>query len=540
MTIVNDTSLILYLQSRIESVSDDYESNLSLDFLKKDNENLSKNGQDSSEGIVPSKEFEEVSVNQNGDGTWSKSSVEKKSPVKKDITARSDEAKQYSEEVGALETYAKVSDNNIISIATQINEKKQLIVTKIAEAVSAGCSVGIGTSGVDAIVNGVTIGVGVTITDDYPFIKKYGGLDDPTAKVPFNSDDTVTLTTSNSGKGYFSGFTENGGEPIIVVAPLDGNVGIYRTVFNNPLFPPSPIGICTDRTEEIIILANEINVLRSQIDSDLITKTNTIKDRKTTSEVFVWGYASREHKVQDQIDINNTVINTINTPTAAISPTTIIQDQSLKLYYDARSGGDSSNLWLDISGNGNHGTITNANYVSTSPQFFNFNGENTSVVTSGGIDLYDTSTGTEISVEAWVNPDTFESDDGDTIQWILGGGGGSLHYDLAFDQGRARGRVAGYGAAFSGNLNIDQWYHLVFTYQSSRYVRIYVDASEEMKTPIFPSATIPTNGTVKIGQYQGFNTNNLNGQIGEVRIYNRALTPTEITQNYNATKARYE
>ena len=45
--------------------------------------------------------------------------------------------------------------------------------------------------------------------------------------------------------------------------------------------------------------------------SDLITKTNTIKDRKTTSEVFVWGYASREHKVQDQININNTAINTI-------------------------------------------------------------------------------------------------------------------------------------------------------------------------------------------------------------------------------------
>jgi len=54
-----------------------FENNLSLDFLKKDNENLSKNGQDSSEGIVPSKEFEEVSVNQNGDGTWSKSSVVK-------------------------------------------------------------------------------------------------------------------------------------------------------------------------------------------------------------------------------------------------------------------------------------------------------------------------------------------------------------------------------------------------------------------------------------------------------------------------------
>ncbi len=278
-----------------------FENNLSLDFLKKDNQNLIQNGQDSSEGIIPSKEFEEVSVNQNGDGTWSKSSVEKKSPVKKDNTARSDEAKQYSEEVGALETYAKVSDNKIISIATQINEKKQLIFDKVTEAISAGCSVGIGTSGADAIINGVTIGVGVTITDDYPFIKKYGGLDDPTAEVPFNSDDTITLTTSNSGKGYFSGFTENGGS----------DVGIYRTVFNNALAPATPPTICADRTAEIIILANEINVLRSQIDSDLITKTNTIKDRKTTSEVFVWGYASREHKVQDQIDINNTVINTI-------------------------------------------------------------------------------------------------------------------------------------------------------------------------------------------------------------------------------------
>lgn len=278
-----------------------FENNLSLDFLKKDNQNLSRNGQDSSEGIIPSKEFEEVSVNQNGDGTWSKSSVEKKSPVKKDSTARSDEAKQHSEEVTALETYAKVSDNKIISIATQINEKKQLIFTKVTEAISAGCSVGLGTFGATAIVNGVTIGVGVTITDDYPFIKKYGGLDDPTAEVPFNSDDTVTLTTSNSGKGYFSGFTENGGS----------DVGIYRTVFNNPLVPSIPPTICAERTAEIITLANEINTLRSQIDSDLITKTNTIKDRKTTSEVFVWGYASREHKVQDQININNTAINTI-------------------------------------------------------------------------------------------------------------------------------------------------------------------------------------------------------------------------------------
>ena len=277
------------------------DSNLSLDFLKKDNKDLENNGKDGTPEIVAPKKYEDVTINKNGDGTWSKSSEEKDSQVKKDNEARSDESKQYSEEVSALENLAKISDDRIISISTQINQKKQLIFDKITEAIAAGCSVGLGTDGVTAIVDGVTIGVGVTITDDYPYIKKYGGLDDFTADVPFNSDDTVTLTSSNSGKGYFSGFTENGGS----------DVGIYRTVFNDTLNPATPPTICAERTAEIETLANEINTLRGQIDNSLISDTNTVKDRKTTSEVFVWGYGSREHKVQDQIDINNSVISTI-------------------------------------------------------------------------------------------------------------------------------------------------------------------------------------------------------------------------------------
>jgi|TARA_Y100000289_G_C3923731_1_gene152017 hypothetical protein len=285
-----------------------FDSNLSLDFLRKDNKNLEENGKDGTPEIVAPKEYEDVSINQNDDGTWSKSSVEKDSQVKKDNQARSDESKQYSDEVSALENLAKISDNKIISIATQINAKKQLIFDKIQEAVSAGCSVGLSTFGSTPVVevNGVdiTLGVGLTITDDFPFIKKYGGLDDFNANVPFSSDDTITLTSSNSGKGYFSGFTENGG----------GDVGTFKTVFYDPdntEVIPDPTSICAARTAEIEALANEINTLRSQIDNTLISNTNDVKDRKTTSEVFVWGYGSRENKIQDQIDINTSVINTI-------------------------------------------------------------------------------------------------------------------------------------------------------------------------------------------------------------------------------------
>ena len=43
-------------------------------------------------------------------------------------------------------------------------------------------------------------------------------------------------------------------------------------------------------------------------------------------------------------------------------------------------------------------------------------------------------------------------------------------------------------------------------------------------------------GTFGVNQYVG---NYVNGRIGQSLIYNRDLSPTEITQNYNATKGRY-
>ena len=277
------------------------DKNLALDLLNEENKNLSQNGNDGSVGIEAAETFDDVKINQNDDGTWSRSSTPKNSGVKKDNVARNEELQGYQSEVDALKRLAQKSDDKIISIKTQINEKKQLIYDKITEAISAGCSVGIGTFGIGAVVNGVVLGVGVTITQDYTYIKKYSGLDNPSSSVPFSSDDTIALTSSNSGDGYFSGYTENGG----------ANVGIYRTVFNNPLNPATPTTICADRTAEILTLANEINTLRGQIDNTLISNANSVKDRKTTSEVFVWGYQSRENKISSSISENNSVISTI-------------------------------------------------------------------------------------------------------------------------------------------------------------------------------------------------------------------------------------
>ena len=44
----------------------------------------------------------------------------------------------------------------------------------------------------------------------------------------------------------------------------------------------------------------------------------------------------------------------------------------------------------------------------------------------------------------------------------------------------------------------------------------------------------------QIGRYSAFyNQYNVKGSIGEVKIYNRVLSASEVLQNYNATKKRY-
>jgi hypothetical protein len=90
---------------------------------------------------------------------------------------------------------------------------------------------------------------------------------------------------------------------------------LYKTVYPFTAFG-IPNSTCAGYASSIGTLATEINQLRSQIDNSLITKTNKIKDRKTTSEVFVWGYKSREHRTKKQIDQNNDVLQTIENESA--------------------------------------------------------------------------------------------------------------------------------------------------------------------------------------------------------------------------------
>jgi len=81
--------------------------------------------------------------------------------------------------------------------------------------------------------------------------------------------------------------------------------------------------------------------------------------------------------------------------------------------------------------------------------------------------------------------------------------------------------------------NDNIWHVIDVTYDGTNG-RVYKDGVFLQSGPL---ATLVTTNIVKIGKYD---TNwNWNGDMGNIRIYNRPLTDAEVLQNFNSQKSRY-
>jgi len=86
----------------------------------------------------------------------------------------------------------------------------------------------------------------------------------------------------------------------------------------------------------------------------------------------------------------------------------------------------------------------------------------------------------------------------------------------------------------ASNLNNGLWRHLVFQLDGTTQ-RIYVDgALDSSRTKVGGTSA---DGTFRIGR---LSTTYFNGAIDEVRVYNRSLSAQEISELYNASKARLD
>ena len=97
---------------------------------------------------------------------------------------------------------------------------------------------------------------------------------------------------------------------------------------------------------------------------------------------------------------------------------------------------------------------------------------------------------------------------------------------------------------YIGNIDVDDnnWHHVTLSYtRSTRNAVIYVDGEVSLNTTTGNTITVASDDKISVGQeYDGASTSDhFNGQIPIAKIYNRALTASEVKSNYNAIKGRF-
>lgn len=199
----------------------------------------------------------------------------------------------------------------------------------------------------------------------------------------------------------------------------------------------------------------------------------------------------------------------------------------------------SGTSWTDLSGNANGGTLVNGpTYSSTNGGNLTFNGTNqygSTPLSLGGYTAYTvsawvktTSTGKEIMATYGVT-NIFEF-------WI----GASPTLGKLMPYAYASGGAASYRTS-NTSINTGTWVYCVGVYQgSTSTLNVYVNGvlDNGTLTGTVPAALNSGASTVVIGNVNS-GSYYFNGSMGEIKIYNRALSATEVAQNFNALRGRY-
>jgi hypothetical protein len=265
-------------------------------------------------------------------------------------------------------------------------------------------------------------------------------------------------------------------------------------------------------------------------DTQLISLTNSIAGQSytTVNECLVY-FAGQTDKMSVNRDYEGIVTN------------------GLVLNVDAGftpSYPRSGTTWSDVSLSGNTGTLTNG------PTFdlggggsIVFDGTNDQIIfpssfnaTTAGLTGYH-------SVEMWVKPDRVNLMDDGLFRSLNGGGGTGryLHYIIR----QSRFHLGWYSIDTPGSQIIEPntWYQVVFLFDVDDRQKIYVNGNLDAQgivisnNPNLIDGKFYNGGTglIQIGFYSAY----FKGLMPISRVYNRALTASEVLQNYNAQKSRF-
>ena len=191
--------------------------------------------------------------------------------------------------------------------------------------------------------------------------------------------------------------------------------------------------------------------------------------------------------------------------------------------------------WRDISGNVNNGTLTNGpTFNSSNGGSIVFDGTN-DYVTCGNLTVLQTTVGT---ISAWVYPTSGNNSYRGVL--VKQNAWGLFLFDnnfITYDWGNNQKRDT------SVILNNNTWYYVNMTFTEtigtpSNNAILYINGTAVLTTTVRNSNIGNQNVVLGTGSSTP-NGQEFFGRIANAQIYNRVLSSSEITQNYNALKGRF-
>lgn len=261
-----------------------------------------------------------------------------------------------------------------------------------------------------------------------------------------------------------------------------------------------------------------------------IFKVNSLNFSKNTSNLVTISIKSESLDNKDSI--------TMQTSVFPLNDDRVVQN-NLILNLDAGNSASypgTGTTWTDLSRNGNNGTLINVGYDSGNRGSLIFNGSNNYVSTS-------LSPSVSFTWSAWYKTNVVN--DGVYRNIIASTSMTAIPYMIMLldDNTNYMGFWASDTLTSGPSLNMgpistDTWYFATFVREGNNITNGYKTYMNDSfkgvaNTGIWSSSElIRLGGRIDMTQY-------LKGNIGQVLIYDRALTLEEIQQNYEATKERF-
>ena len=230
----------------------------------------------------------------------------------------------------------------------------------------------------------------------------------------------------------------------------------------------------------------------------------------------------------------------------AISYNTSIVRNGLVLHLDAanvKSYPGSGTAWNDLSGNGNNGTLVNSvGYSTNNKGYLTFDGIDDRIDIPNSVSI-NQPLASNFSCDIWCYPQIGGNAFGKIFSKTYFGGGKG--FQLTYNSSTLRGSFAFQTAAnVNTNLGFDlplnNWYHILLIRDTTVGASVYLngilvnsssaityDMSNDYDLRISVEAQ-PTSINEYKQQY-----------VSNFKFYNKALSVTEASQNFNALRGRY-